>query len=91
MTRGQEDGETGFGISTYPCDNDSYAYLVIDHGKNEVRLCHEGPDLVTPIEIEGFELRFPFEFVAENPKRFGRIWQAVANDEFDVGMVGAVS
>lgn len=42
MTRGQEDGETGFGISVYPPDNE-HAYFVVDSDRGTVAVYEDLP------------------------------------------------
>jgi hypothetical protein len=44
MTKGNEDGETGYGISSYYCDG-NHDLLVVDIDKNVVRTCREGSSL----------------------------------------------
>jgi hypothetical protein len=54
MVKGQEDGETGYGISTHLCDNDGYPILVIDCEKQEIRFESEVGELIKALTFEEF-------------------------------------
>ena len=72
MTRGNEEGITGFGISVLPMDN-NHPFIVVDCIKQEVRITEED-DWITPIVRDGIPLRFPFEAVIADPRAFGHVW-----------------